>query len=91
MSNAEPALPWGAPQQEEAPEEPKETMKPIDLKAGQRVRVRLDLLLCIVSLRSGVHSACRPYFYVQVLWEIHEDDDAVTHKVHVLALQGRAA
>ena len=43
MSNAEPALPWGLPKQDEASKVLEGTEKPVDLKAGQRVRVRLDL------------------------------------------------
>lgn len=40
MSNTEPALPWGLPKQDEAPKISEEAEKPVDLKAGQRVRVR---------------------------------------------------
>ena len=46
MSNTGPVLPWGAPQEDATAKEPEERDNKVDLKAGQRVRVRLELLLC---------------------------------------------
>ncbi len=45
MSKTEPALPWGLPKQDEAPKVSEATEKPVDLKAGQRVRVRFGNFL----------------------------------------------
>lgn len=44
MSNAEPALPWGTQGDAEPEEAKQEAERPVDLKAGQRVRVRLQSL-----------------------------------------------
>lgn len=45
MSNTGPVLPWGAPKQDATAKKPEGIDNSVDMNSGQRVRVRLELLL----------------------------------------------